>query len=85
MKLFVLKDCPYCQEALKWIAELKKEDPRYQQLEIEVIDEALEVELANSYDYYYVPTIFDGNLKLHEGIATKAKIKKIFDKKLASR
>ena len=30
------------------------------------VEESEQLELANSYDYYYVPTIFDGEKKLYE-------------------
>ena len=39
-------------------------------------------ELADQYDYYYVPALFDGNTKLHEGVASKDGLKKIFDQYL---
>ena len=32
-----------------------------------------------TYDYYYVPCFFDGNQKLHEGVASKEIIQNIFD------
>ena len=43
----------------------------------ELIDERKEEALASSYDYYYVPCFFDGNTKLHEGVASKEIIKNI--------
>ena len=58
MKLFILPDCPYCKQAIKWIKELK-EDVKYQNIDIQLIDESQEVELADSYDYYYVPALLD--------------------------
>jgi len=68
--------------ARKWMAELCEEDPHYKQVPIEMIDEAKEVALANSYDYYYVPCFYDGNMKLHEGVASKKIIQNIFDEYL---
>lgn len=79
MKLFILEHCPHCQRARKWIKELCDENPLYNDIPIELIDEAKEAELADSYDYYYVPCFFDGNQKLHEGKASKEIIQKIFD------
>ena len=52
------------------------------QIEIELIDEQINSELADQYDYYYVPALFDGNTKLHEGVASKDGLKKIFDQYL---
>lgn len=82
MKLFILQDCPHCIRARNWIQELYQENPQYQEIPLEIIDEAVEVELANSYDYYYVPSIFDGDQKKHEGVASKQIIKDIFDEYL---
>lgn len=79
LRLFYLENCPHCQRAKQWIRELYQENPEYQKVTIEMIDEAKEVELANSYDYYYVPSLFKGHEKLHEGVASKEKIKNIFD------
>lgn len=79
MRLFILEDCPYCIRARKWIKELCDENPCYQNISIEIIDEAKEVELADSYDYYYVPCFFDGQRKLHEGAITKQEIQTMFD------
>ncbi len=77
--LFILKNCPYCIEALKWSDELVRENPEYGKINIRIIDEQKEKELANRYDYYYVPTFYYGAQKLHEGAATKEKIKNVFD------
>lgn len=79
MKLFILENCPHCRRARDWMKELCEENPIYKDIPIELIDEAKEVELADSYDYYYVPCFFDGEKKLHEGVASKQIIKDIFD------
>ena len=79
MKLFILEDCPHCIRARNWMKDLYKENPKYKDIPIEIINEAIEVDLANSYDYYYVPTFFDGDQKLHEGVASKQIIQDIFD------
>lgn len=79
MKLFILEHCPHCRRARDWMKQLCEENPIYKDIPIELIDEAKEVELAESYDYYYVPCFFDGDQKLHEGVASKQIIKDIFD------
>ena len=55
MKLFYLENCPHCQRARNWMQELYVENPIYKEILIEMIEESREVELADSYDYYYVP------------------------------
>ena len=79
MKLFYLKNCPYCREALAWIQELYQQDIKYQCIPLEMIEESEQSELADTYDYYYVPCFFEGTKKLHEGAITKETIQKIFD------
>lgn len=79
MKLFILEHCPHCKRARNWIQELCDENSQYRNIPIELIDEAKEVELADSYDYYLVPTFFEGDTKLHEGVASKEIIQNIFD------
>lgn len=82
MKMFILKNCPYCKRAIRSIKELKEEYPCFKQIEIELIDEQVEHELANQYDYYYVPSLYDNKNKLHEGAITKDELKNIFDEYL---
>lgn len=79
MRMFILKNCPHCQRAIKWIEELKEENPEYQEIEIELVDEQINSVIADEYDYYYVPALYDGNVKLHEGVASKEGLKNIFD------
>lgn len=79
MKLFYLENCPHCKRARKWMEELYQENPVYKEIPIEMIEESQQAELADSYDYYYVPCFFDGNEKVHEGVASKDIIRTIFD------
>ena len=64
--LFYLVGCPYCDNAKKALAELVRENPAYGEVEIDWIEESRQSELAAQYDYYYVPTIYDGQTKLYE-------------------
>lgn len=72
--LFVLKNCPYCVEALKWQEELMEEYPELREIPVRVVDERKEAALADSYDYYYVPCYFVGGVKMHEGAASREKV-----------
>jgi hypothetical protein len=49
-------------------------------VEIEMIDESVEKELADSYDYYYVPTFYLNEEKLHEGGIFKNEVKSLLEK-----
>ena len=66
IKLFYLKDCPYCHNAKRALNELVKENPAYNEVNVKWIEESEQPEIAEQYDYYYVPTIFAGDKKLYE-------------------
>lgn len=65
VKLFHLTHCPYCVKAKEAILELC-EDPKYESIPVESINEEEHPELAAQFNYYYVPTIFYGEEKLYE-------------------
>ena len=79
MKLFYLENCPHCRRARMWTEQLYQENPEYKDIPLELIEESQQATLADTYDYYYVPCFFDGNQKLHEGVASKEIIQNIFD------
>ena len=58
--LFKLTYCPHCKLALRLQEELFQAHPEWRDIPLQMIDEAEEPELANSYDYYYVPTYYVG-------------------------
>ena len=76
---FYLKNCPYCRQADNFINELIKENPDFAKVKITKIEESENSVLANKYNYYYVPCLWLGNEKLHEGAATKEVIKNVFE------
>ncbi len=82
--LFVLEDCPYCRQALAWQRELLEENPHFGKIPLKIVDEGKEPDLANAFDYYFVPTYYVGGEKRHEGAADKEKIRKILAEALKS-
>lgn len=78
LTLFIQDTCPFCRRALAYIEELQK-DANYKAIDIEIVDENIEKERADSYDYYYVPTFYLGQEKLHEGGIYKDEVKALFD------
>ncbi len=76
-KLFYLKNCPYCKRVFRYLEELRLENPQYAALELEMIDERKEADLANSFDYYYVPTFYYKDTKLFEGKMTKEDVQNV--------
>ena len=64
--MFYLEDCGYCAKANRALEELYTQNPAYKEVPITRIEESRNPELADQYDYYAVPTFFDGNEKLFE-------------------
>lgn len=81
-KMFITSWCPYCKQALGWMKELQGENPKYTDVDVKIIDEEKEPEIAQKYDYYYVPTYFIGDTKIHEGIPSKEIVKEVFEKSI---
>ncbi len=79
LTLFYFEACPYCRQALAWLEELKKEKTEYGNIEIEMIDERKHPEIADQYDYWYVPTFYMNGNKVHEGAMTKEKLNQVLD------
>ena len=90
IEIFYLTGCPYCNNARKAAAELMAEEPAYGALQLRWIEENEEAELANSRDYYRVPSVFYAGDKLYECSpfqgyeAIKAHLKVAFDRALAA-
>lgn len=80
--MFITSWCPYCKQAISFMNTLKSENPKYQDIDVKIIDEELEPEISKKYDYYYVPTYYVDNIKLHEGVPSMEIVKEVFDKAL---
>ena len=66
LDLFYQNYCPYGEMAEKAIGELTKENEAYSAVTIRRINENAERALADSMDYWYVPTIYCEGEKLYE-------------------
>jgi len=75
LRLFYQERCPYCKQARQYIKQLEEEEGLT--ADIEMIEETEQPELAARYDYYYVPTFYLGDKKLHEGAVTKQDVRQI--------
>lgn len=80
VQMFIQKSCPFCKQALSWMEELKEENPEYSKVEVTIVDELLQADLANQYDYYYVPTYYIEGVKVHEGAASKDIVRNVYEK-----
>jgi len=74
---FYIENCPYCQQANRWLERLIRKHPEYGAVAITRIDERKQPDVADKYDYYYVPTFYVGAEKVHEGAATREKIEAV--------
>ncbi len=79
VKMFKMTSCPHCVRAKAWMDEVFAEHPEYKQIELTVIDEVETPEVANTYDYWYVPTYYVGDEKKHEGVASKEIVQRVFE------
>ncbi|MBO5874919.1 MAG: thioredoxin family protein [Alistipes sp.] len=82
VKLFYLRECPFCKKALRYIDELKAKYPELRGVEIELIEESEQADLANKYDYHYVPTFYINEIKVHEGGIYEDEVEQILRKAL---
>jgi glutaredoxin len=82
IKLFYLKSCPYCRQAFGFIDELKGQEA-YKNIELELIEESEQREIADGYDYYYVPTFYVDGVKKHEGAVTREQVEAVFGEALS--
>ncbi len=77
--MFIMASCPHCQKATRFMEELMKETPRYKDIPLKVIDENLDPDTAGRYDYYFVPTYYVEQDKVHEGAAAKDDVRRVFE------
>lgn len=82
VKMMYLKTCPYCDQAFQMLEALKEKNPIYKTIQIETIEERDEPEKTEGYDYWYVPTFFVGDVKIHEGVPTIEKVEEVLKRAL---
>ncbi|MEL7647118.1 MAG: thioredoxin family protein [Sedimentibacter sp.] len=75
--MFYLENCPHCRRAFKMVEELKAQNPGYEIIDFEFIEESKNVQAASAHDYYYVPAFFVGGRKIHEGVPSMEKIEEV--------
>ena len=66
LTMFYLDDCGYCTKAFRALDELYSHNPVYRKIPIKMIEESQQPDIANQYNYYAVPSFFDGKDKLFE-------------------
>lgn len=70
---FCLDSCPDCQKTDRWVAEICAVMPELKPAAESFlrVEESRQKELADAFDYEYVPAFFADGFKLHEGIPSK--------------
>lgn len=81
--MFHFSSCPYCRAAMNYLQELTSEYPELAIVEIEKIDEKIHPEIADKYDYWYVPTFYIDGQKVHEGACSKKIVENVLRNALA--
>ena len=64
--MFYLESCGYCDKARRALVELRDELPGVDLCSIQMVEESLEPDFAEQYDYYAVPTFYVDGVKLFE-------------------
>jgi len=82
VKLFYLDHCPHCKKTKRDLDELMK-DEKYSKIQIEWIEESKEKEIADQYDYYYVPCFYVDEIKMKEGALQMSDVKEVLDAALS--
>lgn len=72
LKVFILKGCPYCRIAIEAIDNATLKD-----VNVVIIDERENPEVADKYDYYYVPSFYLDGVKIHEGVIDKKEAERL--------
>ena len=75
--LFYQPRCPFCKKALRYIDEARAAHPELAAVGIEMIEESEQSDLADTFDYYYVPTFYVDGVKVHEGGIYAEEVEKI--------
>lgn len=81
--MFYLERCPHCKKASAMMEDLLSKHPEYKNVEIERIEESKNANIADTYDYYYVPTFYVDGVKVHEGVPTVEAIENVYKTALA--
>jgi len=76
-KTFLPEKLPLLQKALRYIEEARAAHPELAAVGIEMIEESEQPALADTFDYYYVPTFYVGGVKVHEGGVYPEEVEKI--------
>jgi glutaredoxin len=89
LTVFYLEGCPYCRNARKAFEALTAENKAYGDVKVDWVEESQNAAMADTYDYYRVPSVFMDKEKLYEAAPSdtyeviKARFKAALDAALA--
>ena len=52
-------------------------EPRFYGVELEMIEESIQKDVADQYDYYYVPCFYVDGVKIKEGALSKKDVEEV--------
>ena len=81
--LYHFEGCPACGHAKEWIKELRQEKPELKDALVEMVDVHKTPNFKAPAPFYYVPTFFVDDVKVHEGVASKAIVENVLRSALA--
>jgi len=64
--------------ANKFMKQIFKENPQFKDVPLRIVDENEQKDIADQYNYYYVPTYYVDGVRMHEGVPTKEKVEAVF-------
>lgn len=76
--MFYLAHCPHCRRTFSDLEELLQ-DERFKEVKIERIEESVEKELADQFDYYYVPCFYVDGQKIKEGVLSREDVLEVLE------
>ena len=79
IRMFTAVWCSHCANAKRWMDELIDENPKYKELDIQLIDIDNEKEKLVDVNFYYIPTFYIENEKAFEGVPSKQIVQKVLD------
>jgi glutaredoxin len=77
LTIYYLKYCGFCRQALNDLDAILEKHPEYREIPLELVDESVERERARKQDYFYVPTFYIDNRKVHEGAVKHDQVESI--------
>lgn len=81
--MFYLDTCPHCSRAIKMVEALKKKNPEYKDIEIEMIDEDNRPEVYKGLSHELVPAYYVDGIEVFNGVPNFELIEEVLKKSIS--